>query len=119
MEITEMASSVAETKGRRRANSNEISVREVVCGIESRTHTIHTRGTIQERQHSWAYDSNTVFLRCNERIAAEDLLPGDMITILSERRGDLFVARSIRVHLPALHLFAQRLGRMCIQKKAA
>src|SRR4051812_39377979 len=105
-------------RGRRPSSLKELSVREVVCAVETVTHTIHTRAPNQESQHAWAYDSKTIFLRCSEPIAAEDLLPGDMITILSEKRGALLVAKSIRVHLPALHLFPQRLARIS-QKKAA
>jgi hypothetical protein len=109
-------------KTRGRPQLKDLSVREVVCAVESITHTIHTRSVTQENQHAWAYDSTTRFVRCSERIAPEDLLPGDMITILCEKRGEILFAKSIRVHLPALHLFPDRLTKATVgrlHKKAA
>jgi hypothetical protein len=108
LEIESCAGAKQKQRGRSRF-SGEYSIREVVCAVEAINHTVYTRCVSQEKQHAWAYDSMTSFYRCSERITAEDLLPGDMVTVLCEKRGEIMFAKSVRVHLPALHLFPTRL----------
>ena len=108
MDTIEQLADAPPARGRPR-RSNDISVREVVCSVDEITHTIHTRTTGQVQQNAWAYSDETTFRCCSQQIGAEDLLPGDMVTMLCEQRGEVMFVKSVRVHLPSLHMVPSRL----------